>query len=83
VGAYAAPDDERLPGYASGPVAEGRAAVIVPRHLEHARVGGHAFNTQAGSKRAAAATAVTGVVPAVEVAGPIFMLIYFPSTSPS
>jgi tetratricopeptide (TPR) repeat protein len=47
VGPYAPPDDVRLAGDAFSPVAEGRPPVAVPCHLEHARVGGHAFHAQA------------------------------------
>jgi hypothetical protein len=51
VGSDAPPDDVRLPGHAFGSVAEGGAAIVVPGHLEHVRVGLHAFEAQTRPER--------------------------------
>ena len=51
VGSDAPPDDVRLAGHTLGSVTEGGAAVVVPRHLEHASVGLHPFDTQAWPER--------------------------------
>jgi hypothetical protein len=51
MGSNAPPDDVRLAWHAFGSVAEGGAAVVVPGHLEHVRMGFHAFDPQARPER--------------------------------
>ena len=47
VGSDSPSDDVRLTGYPFFPVAEGCPTVVIPCHLEHARVGGHPLDPQA------------------------------------
>src|SRR6202453_4157864 len=51
-GSDAPPDDVRLSGDSFVAVAEGRASVAVPAHLEYARVGGHALDAEPRPERA-------------------------------
>jgi hypothetical protein len=46
VGSDPPPDDMRLAGYALSAVAEGRPAIVIPRHLEHARMSSYPFDAQ-------------------------------------
>ena len=50
VGADPPPDDMGLAGDVLFAVAESRAAVVVPGHLEHAGVGGHTLDAQPGAE---------------------------------
>ena len=51
VGSDPPPDDVRLAGYSFFPVTEGRPTVVIPRHLENTRMGGHPLDAQARSER--------------------------------
>ena len=45
------PDDMRLARYAFFPVAKGRPAIVIPCHLEHARMSSHPLDPQAWPER--------------------------------
>src|SRR5208282_5315907 len=51
VGSDAPPDDMGLPGDSFLAIAEGRAPVVVPGHLEHTRAGGHALDAEPRAER--------------------------------
>jgi len=51
VGSDPPPDDMRLAGCALFAVAEGRPAIVIPSHLEHARMSSHPLDAQAWPER--------------------------------